>query len=68
MNSATIGIDFGTTNSSIALADSSGKIQLAHFSELGTSTDSYRSLLYLEQPKELGVNKLKSWSGPEGRR
>jgi hypothetical chaperone protein len=66
MNTATIGIDFGTTNSSIALADSSGKIELAHFSELGASTESYRSLLYLEQTKELGINKLKSWSGPEG--
>jgi hypothetical chaperone protein len=66
MKTATIGIDFGTTNSSIALADSSGEIELAHFSELGTPTDSYRSLLYLEQTKEDGVNRLRSWSGPEG--
>jgi hypothetical chaperone protein len=66
MNTATIGIDFGTTNSSIALAKSSGEVELAHFSELGISTDSYRSLLYLEQLKERGVNTLKSWSGPDG--
>lgn len=66
MNTATIGIDFGTTNSSIALANTSGEIELAHFSELGTLTDSYRSLLYLEQSKEAGVNRLKSWSGPDG--
>jgi hypothetical chaperone protein len=66
MNTATIGIDFGTTNSSIALANSSGEIELAHFSELGSPTDSYRSLLYLEQTKERGVNTLKSWSGPDG--
>jgi hypothetical chaperone protein len=66
MKRATIGIDFGTTNSSIALADRSGKVELAHFSELGTATDSYRSLLYLEQMKEGGVNRLKSWSGPTG--
>ena len=63
---ATIGIDFGTTNSSIALATGSGHVELAHFSELGTATDSYRSLLYLEQVKERGTNTLKSWSGPEG--
>jgi hypothetical chaperone protein len=66
MTPATIGIDFGTTNSSIALATADGKVELAHFSELGTPTDSYRSLLYLEQLKERGVNTLKSWSGPEG--
>lgn len=71
MNPAIIGIDFGTTNSSIALAESSagGKhadVEFAHFSELGSITDSYRSLLYLEQIKERGVNALKSWSGPAG--
>jgi len=66
MKTATIGIDFGTTNSSIALANSSGHVELAHFSEMGTPTDSYRSLLYLEQVKERGVNTLKSWSGPDG--
>jgi len=66
MKTATIGIDFGTTNSSIALANRSGEVELAHFSELGTSTDSYRSLLHLEQVKEGGVSTLKSWSGPAG--
>jgi hypothetical chaperone protein len=66
MNTATIGIDFGTTNSSIALVNSSGEVELAHFSELGVPTDSYRSLLYLEQVKERGINTLKSWSGPAG--
>jgi hypothetical chaperone protein len=29
-------------------------------------TDSYRSLLYLEQLKERGARTLKSWTGPEG--
>jgi len=65
MKSATIGFDFGTTNSSIAWATDAG-VELAHFSELATATDSYRSLLYLEQTKERGVNTLKSWSGPAG--
>lgn len=31
----TIGIDFGTTNSSIASADCSGEVQLAKFPYLG---------------------------------
>jgi hypothetical chaperone protein len=61
----TIGIDFGTTNSSIARAGSSDEVQLARFPYLGSLTDAYRSLLYLEQVKEEGRYALKSWSGPE---
>ncbi len=62
---ATIGVDFGTTNSSIACAARSGEVQLAKFPYLGGLTDSYRSLLYLQRVKEAGVNTLKSWTGPE---
>ncbi len=61
-----IGIDFGTTNSSIAFASCSDEVQLAKFPYLGGLTDAYRSLLYLQQVKEGGVNALKSWTGPEG--
>jgi hypothetical chaperone protein len=66
MKTAVIGIDFGTTNSSVAFVNGSGEVELAHFSELGTPTESYRSLLYLERVREGAVNTLKSWSGPEG--
>ncbi len=61
-----IGVDFGTTNSSIACADRSGEVRLARFPYLGSLTDSYRSLLYLQQTKVGGANTLKSWTGPEG--
>jgi len=61
-----VGIDFGTTNSSIAFAGCSDEVQLAKFTYLGGVTDAYRSLLYLQQVKEGGVNTLKSWTGPEG--
>jgi hypothetical chaperone protein len=61
-----IGMDFGTTNSSIACADRSGEVQLAKFPYLKSLTDSYRSLLYLQQTKVGGANTLKSWTGPEG--
>lgn len=61
-----IGIDFGTTNSSIAYSDRAGEVQLAKFPYLGAVNDSYRSLLYLQQEKERGVRTLKSWTGPEG--
>src|ERR1700691_4782649 len=61
-----IGIDFGTTNSSIAFASCSDEVQLAKFPYLGGLTDAYRSLLYLQQVREGGVNTLKSWTGPDG--
>jgi hypothetical chaperone protein len=61
-----IGVDFGTTNSSIALVNKSGNVHLASFPYMEGFTDSYRSLLYLEQVKEGGARTLKSWTGPEG--
>jgi hypothetical chaperone protein len=65
--SVAVGIDFGTTNSSIAFAGGrSDEVQLAKFPYLGSLTDAYRSLLYLQRVKEGGVNTLKSWTGPEG--
>ncbi len=60
-----IGIDFGTTNSSIARANRSGEVSLASFPYMGDMTDAYRSLLYLEQLKERGVRTVSSWTGPE---
>jgi hypothetical chaperone protein len=66
MKKVTVGIDFGTTNSSIAYINRAGNVALARFAAQGRLTESYRSLLYLEQVKERGVNALKSWSGPAG--
>ncbi len=61
-----IGIDFGTTNSSIACASGPDDVQLAQFPYFDKLTDAYRSLLYLQQVKESGASTLKSWTGPEG--
>jgi hypothetical chaperone protein len=66
MRAGVIGIDFGTTNSSIAHASFSGEVALAEFPQFGSLTSAYRSLLYLEQERERGVRKMKSWTGPEG--
>lgn len=66
MSLEAIGVDFGTTNSSIARANGAGDVELAHFSFKGELTYSYRFLLYLVQVKERGVNTIKSWTGPEG--
>src|SRR5258708_13739882 len=64
MGTLAIGIDFGTTNSSIARANGSGEIDLARFSHARGMTDAYRSLLYLEQIRDRGTNRIKSWTGP----
>jgi hypothetical chaperone protein len=39
-----VGIDFGTTNSSVTLATEDGRVQLASFSSLGEDTFSFRSV------------------------
>jgi hypothetical chaperone protein len=66
MTDLAIGIDFGTTNSSIARADPTSGVTLATFPFAGAITSAYRSLLYLEQLKQPGKVVVKSWTGPEG--
>jgi hypothetical chaperone protein len=61
-----IGLDFGTTNSSLAVADPDGKVRLASFASDRGFTQSYRSLLYLQRLKAAGRSTIKSWSGPAG--
>lgn len=62
-----IGFDFGTTNSSIAIANPEvrGETRLATFPFAGSLTESFRSVLYLEQFKQAGLTTVKSWAGPE---
>ena len=60
------GIDFGTTNSSIARVDEQGGVELLQFPAAGGLLAAYRSLLYLEQTKTRTRSQLHSWSGPEG--
>ncbi len=68
-----LGIDFGTTNSSIALAKAGGQVELLRVPSAQGLTASYRSLLYLEQQEAQSrsstgrpTSVLKSWSGPQG--
>lgn len=61
------GLDFGTTNSSLAVARAGeNEVHLASFASPGGLTESFRSLLYLERIREAGRSTIKSWSGPEG--
>jgi hypothetical chaperone protein len=59
-----IGIDFGTTNSSIALARSDGGVELVSFPMAMGLTESFRSVLYLEQRKHRGRTQIKGFTGP----
>ncbi len=61
-----VGIDFGTTNSSIAQVDDQGRVRLLQVPVGGGLTATYRSLLYLEQTKTRTRSQLHSWSGPQG--
>jgi hypothetical chaperone protein len=59
-----IGIDFGTTNSSIALARADDEVELVSFPMAAGTTESFRSVLYLEQLKHAGRNQIKGFTGP----
>jgi hypothetical chaperone protein len=60
-----VGIDFGTTNSSVALVSNDGRVELASFPSGGQETQSFRSVLYLEQLRSSnGAKRLHSFSGP----
>jgi len=62
-----VGIDFGTTNSSVAIIREDGKVELASFPVAGGSTVSFRSILYLEQARSAGgAKQLLSKTGPAG--
>lgn len=60
-----IGIDFGTTNSSLAIITPDSQVKLASFPTNAGSTLSFRSVLYLEQVKKAGgAKQTLSKTGP----
>jgi hypothetical chaperone protein len=62
-----VGIDFGTTNTSIAILGPDGRMRLGQFPCFETVTDAYRSLLYFEQLLSAGAPpKTFCWTGPSG--
>lgn len=59
-----LGIDFGTTNSSIAVARDGGAVELVSFPTASAATESFRSVLYLEQQKHGARTQIKGFTGP----
>src|ERR1700761_1710555 len=59
-----IGIDFGTTNSTVARAIGQSQVELVAYPTPAGETFSYRSVLYIEQIKKGGSTQTKAWTGP----
>ena len=59
-----IGIDFGTTNSTVARASGKSQVELVAFPTRTGETFSFRSVLYLQQVKQAGRAKTHTWTGP----
>jgi hypothetical chaperone protein len=57
------GIDFGTTNSTVARAGPS-EVELVAFPTRMGETFSFRSVLYLQQIKQAGRAQTHTWTGP----
>src|SRR5271156_1985275 len=59
-----IGIDFGTTNSTVGRASCNSEVELVAFPTLAGETFSFRSLLYLQQVRHAGRAQTHTWTGP----
>jgi hypothetical chaperone protein len=59
-----LGLDFGTTNSSVARQTADGAVDLLEIPAAGGTTRSYRSILFLAQEKLGSRMQVKSFTGP----
>ncbi|HEU4510484.1 MAG TPA: Hsp70 family protein, partial [Pyrinomonadaceae bacterium] len=60
-----IGLDFGTTNSAIAVADAGKEATLASFGDGGNATTSFRSILYFPAKDRSSTVKAETQAGPD---
>jgi len=60
-----IGLDFGTTNSAIAVADAGKQATLARFGDGSNTTTSFRSILYFPVKDRTSTVKAETKAGPE---
>jgi hypothetical chaperone protein len=59
-----IGIDFGTTNSTVGRAVGNSQVELVSFPTQTGETFSFRSVLFLQQMKQSGRMRSHTWTGP----
>jgi len=60
-----IGLDFGTTNSAIAVAEAGKEATLARFGDNSDTTTSFRSILYFPVKDRSSTVKAETKAGPE---
>ena len=61
----TVGLDFGTTNSAIAVAEEGEEARLASFGDGRGTTTSFRSILYFPPRDKTSTVKAETKAGPE---
>lgn len=59
------GLDFGTTNSAVAMADAQGQVTTARFSSEGMDLETFRSILFFAAPEKGSRRSMAAWAGPE---
>ena len=64
-NDCVIGLDFGTTNSAIAVADPQRQATLASFNAGNSTTTSFRSILYFPAKDKTSGVRAETKAGPE---
>jgi hypothetical chaperone protein len=60
-----IGIDFGTTNSAVAMADEFGHVTTAHYPSGDTESETFRSILFFTPPQKGMRRELSAYAGPD---
>lgn len=60
-----LGIDFGTTNTALAIANEAGEVTAAHFSTAGQRTSSFRSVLCFIAHDDEGRRLMQTSAGPK---
>ncbi len=65
LTKTTVGLDFGTTNSAIAVAEEGEEARLASFGDGRGTTTSFRSILYFPPRDKTSTVKAETKAGPE---
>ena len=60
-----IGIDFGTTNSPVAMADEFGRVTTARYRSGDTEFETFRSILFFSPPQKGMRRELSAYAGPD---
>ncbi len=60
-----LGIDFGTTNTAVAIANDAGEVAAARFAVEGQRTSSFRSVLCFVDDSEAAQRRVRTSAGPQ---